>query len=93
MTTIYINTDDRNWGQDGAIFDDYDAAEKCAEALAETFDCSAAQILDTLEAVTVEEADASQIEDIEREIRMLGPLSPATMAAIAAKKLQTHDDE
>ena len=90
---VWINTDDTNWGRDGAIFDDYAEAERIAvvnatQWVTEDHSCTAEELLDTLDEIEIEDADAGEIEDIEREIKMLGYLSPATMAAIAARKLR-----
>jgi len=91
-TKIWINTNDEPWGQDGAIFDDYDVAQRVAAELAanrstEDDDGSeVAEMLLTLDEIEVENASASEIEDVERVLRALtGAVSPTTMAAVAAK--------
>jgi hypothetical protein len=91
MTTVWINTDDRNWSREGAIFDDYAKAKRGAAANAAVFDTD--DLLATLEQIVIENATASEIEDIEREIAMLGELAPSTMQAIADRKRITHPDD
>jgi hypothetical protein len=91
-TTVWYCGDDCTFDQDGAIFDDYAEAERVADALAKQYDCSAVQLLDKLEKIEIETADASTIEDLQRCRRALtGAVTPATLAAIQKRFNETHD--
>jgi hypothetical protein len=92
-TTVWYCGDDKSFGQNGAIFDDYAEAERVADALSEQYDCSAAQLLDNLDAIEVETADASTIEDLRTCCRALpGHVAPSTLAAIQKRFDETHED-
>lgn len=90
--TALINTNDSEWGQDGAIFESRQEAIECMTKMARDFGLKTPAAIEdyvdsTLREVVIETASEDELSDVESEIKMLG-CSPEMRAAVQARRAQ-----